>query len=81
MLAKIVSGFHHHGGLTFFISLRTHRVLNVDINGFFGVRLVVTWSWQRPIVRLVVVLHWANNFVESLSTDAKCSLALWTWAV
>ena len=80
MLAKIVSGFHHRR-LTFFISLRTHRVLNVDIDGLFGVGLVVTRSWQRPIVRLVVVLHWANNFVESLSTDAKGRLALRAWAV
>ena len=80
MLAKIVSEFHHRG-LTFFISLWTHRVLNVDIDGFFSVRLVVTRSWERPIVRLVVVLHWANNFVESLSTDSKGRLSLRAWAV
>ena len=81
MLAKIVSGFHHERGLTFFISLWTHRVLDVDIDGLFGVGLVVTRSWQRSIVRLVVVLHWANNFVESLSTDTKGRLTLRTRAV
>ena len=81
MLAKIVSGFHQGRGLTFFISLWTHRVLDVDIDGLFGVGLVVTRSWQRSIVRLVVVLHWANNFVESLSTDSKGRLALRTRAV
>lgn len=57
--------------LTIFASLRAHRELQVDIDDFLRVRLIVPRARQRTIVRLVVTFRRADDFVEGRAADTK----------